>query len=68
MFYKIVGIQLFRNGSIVNGPNPFKPRNIIPFFRFRDIGDQTVYFYFLKRPEHYNQELLSHSFICLPLP
>ena len=32
------------------------------------IGDQTVYFYFFERPEHYNQEVLSHSFICLPLP
>ena len=30
--------------------------------------DQTLYFYFFKRPEHYNQEVLSHSFICLPLP
>ena len=27
-----------------------------------DIGDQTVYFYFFKRPERYNQEVLSHSF------
>ena len=32
------------------------------------IGEQKVYFYFLKRPERYNQEVLSHSFICLPLP
>ena len=32
------------------------------------IGDQKVYFYFFKRPECYNQEMLSHSFICLPLP
>ena len=23
---------------------------------------------FFKRPEHYNQEVLSHSFICIPLP
>ena len=23
---------------------------------------------FFKRPERYNQEVLSHSFICLPLP
>ena len=32
------------------------------------IGEQKVYFYFFKRPECYNQEVLSHSFICLPLP
>ena len=32
------------------------------------IGEQKVYFYFFKRPERYNQEVLSHSFICLPLP
>ena len=32
------------------------------------IGEQKVYFYFLKRPERYNQEVFSHSFICLPLP
>ena len=31
-------------------------------------GDQKVYFYFFKGPEHYNQAVLSHSFICLPLP
>ena len=31
-------------------------------------GEQKVYFYLFKRPEHYNQEVLSHSFICLPLP
>ena len=29
--------------------------------------DQKVYFFF-KRPECYNPEVLSHSFICLPLP
>ena len=28
----------------------------------------TKDFYFFKRPECYNQEVLSHSFICLPLP
>ena len=35
-----------------------------------DTGDQMVYFYFFffKRPERYNQEVSSHSFICLPLP
>ena len=32
------------------------------------IGEQKVYFYFFKRPECYNQEVLSHSLICLPLP
>ena len=32
------------------------------------IGEQKVYFYFFKRPECYNQEVLSHSFIHLPLP
>ena len=32
------------------------------------IREQKVYFYFFKRPERYNQEGLSHSFICLPLP
>ena len=32
------------------------------------MGDQKVYFYFFKRPERYNKEVLSHSFICLPLP
>ena len=32
------------------------------------IGDQKIHFYFFKRPEHYNQEVLSHSFSCLPLP
>ena len=32
------------------------------------IGEQKLYFYFFKRPERYNQEVLSHSFICLPLP
>ena len=31
------------------------------------IGEQKVYFYFFKRPERNNQEVLSHSFICLPL-
>ena len=31
-------------------------------------GEQKVYFYFFKRPARYNQEVLSHSFICLPLP
>ena len=31
-------------------------------------GDQKVYFYFFKRPECTNQEMLSHSSICLPLP
>ena len=31
--------------------------------------DQKVYFYFFfKRPEDYNPEVLSHSSICLPLP
>ena len=32
-----------------------------------NIGDQTVYFY-CKRPECYIQEMMSHPFICLPLP
>ena len=32
------------------------------------MGEQKVYFYFFKRPECYNQEVLSHSLICLPLP
>ena len=32
------------------------------------MGKQKVYFYFFKRLELYNQEVLSHSFICLPLP
>ena len=32
------------------------------------IGEQKVYFYFFKRTERSNQEVLSHSFICLPLP
>ena len=32
------------------------------------MGEQKVYFYFFKRPERYNQEVLSHSFICLLLP
>ena len=32
------------------------------------IGEQKVYFHFFKRHERYNQEVLSHSFICLPLP
>ena len=36
--------------------------------RPQGIGEQKVYFYFFKRPQHYNQEVLSHSFICLPLP
>ena len=31
-------------------------------------GEQKVYFYFFKRPERSNQEVLSHSFICLTLP
>ena len=31
-------------------------------------GKQIVYFYFFKRPKCYNQEVLSDSFICLPLP
>ena len=31
-------------------------------------GEQKVNFYFFKRPERYKQEVLSHSFICLPLP
>ena len=26
-----------------------------------------VYFYFFIRPGYYNQEMLSHSFICFPL-
>ena len=34
----------------------------------RSIGDQKVYFYFFKRPKHYNKEVLSHSFICLSFP
>ena len=32
------------------------------------LGEQKVYFNFFKRPEHYNQEVLSHPFISLPLP
>ena len=32
------------------------------------IEEQKVHFNFFKRPERYNQEMLSHSFICLPLP
>ena len=32
------------------------------------MGEQKVYFYFFKTPERYNQEVLSHSFICLPFP
>ena len=32
------------------------------------IANQKVYFYFFKRPKCYNQEVLSHSFICLLLP
>ena len=32
------------------------------------IGDQKVYFYFFKRSECDNQEVLSHSLISLPLP
>ena len=32
------------------------------------IGEQKVHFYFFKRPQHYNQEELSHSFTSLPLP
>ena len=32
------------------------------------IGNQKVYFCFFKRPERYNQEVLSRSFICLPFP
>ena len=32
------------------------------------IGEKKVYFYFFERHERYNQEVLSHSFICLPLP
>ena len=31
-------------------------------------GSQVQPFYFFKRPERYNQEVLSHSFSCLPLP
>ena len=41
-----------------NSPNFAKPRT----------GDQKVYFYFFERPERDNQEVLSHSSICLPLP
>ena len=32
------------------------------------VREQKVYFHFFKRPERYNQEGLSHPFICLPLP
>ena len=32
------------------------------------IGEQKVYLYFFKRPKRYNEEALSHCFICLPLP
>ena len=32
------------------------------------IGEQKVCFYFFKRPKLYIQEVLSHFFICLPLP
>ena len=32
-----------------------------------NIVEQTVSFYFFKRPERYNKEVLSHSFICVPL-
>ena len=32
------------------------------------VGEQKVYFYFFKRCERYIQEMLPHSFICLPLP
>ena len=32
------------------------------------IGEKKMYFYFFKRPERYNQEVLSHPFICLPMP
>ena len=31
-------------------------------------GEKKVYFYFFKRPKSYNQEVLSHSLICLPFP
>ena len=31
-------------------------------------GKQRVYFYIFKRPECFNQEVLLHSFIYLPLP
>ena len=40
------------------------PCNVI---NSHNIGEQKVYFYFFKRPERFNQEVLSHSFICLPL-
>ena len=31
-------------------------------------GNKMYTFIFLNRPEHYNQQVLSHSFICLLLP
>ena len=31
-------------------------------------GTKGILLFFFKRPERYNQEVLSHSFICLPLP
>ena len=32
------------------------------------IGEQKVYVYFFKRPQRYSPEVLSQSFVCLPLP
>ena len=34
----------------------------------RHRGTKGILLFFFKRPERYNQEVLSHSFICLPLP
>ena len=31
-------------------------------------GTKEILLFFFKRSERYNQEVLSHSFICLPLP
>ena len=38
------------------------------YFVCNHTGEQKAYFYFFKGCERYNQEVLSHSFICLPLP
>ena len=49
----------------------FMRRGYVPTFRNLDClhsGTKGILLFFFKRPERYNQEVLSHPFICFPLP
>ena len=41
--------------------------NVSKFNNFHR-GSKGIFYFVVKRPDRYNQEGLSHSFICLPLP